>query len=137
MHKRKGALANSPALFSLKLCIFFAFSCPFLCLFLSFSAFLSLPCPFVILLYPYPPSFCSLLSFFCLISLFTIPQSFISYSFILIRLFSSLSLCIPFYLLFLPCPCSYYLLFISFTLVPVSFFCVFPFISVLFTLIPL
>ena len=37
MHKRKGALADSPALFSLKLCIFFAFSCPF---FMSFSVLL-------------------------------------------------------------------------------------------------
>ena len=86
MHKRKGALANSPALFSLKLCIFFAFSCPFLCLFLSFyilflsfSAFLSLPCPFVILLYPYPSSFCSLLSFFHLFASY-IPPYFALYS---------------------------------------------------------
>ena len=134
-------MANSPALVSLKLCIFFrlfppfsVFFCPFstfFCLFpplsvlsflfLSSSAFpypfLSFPIlllsffclinsslPFIVLLYPFTPSFIlsSLLALiFCLIPLFTIPQSFISYSFILIRPFSSLSLYIPFYLCFI------------------------------------
>ena len=105
MHKRKGALADSPALFSLKLCIFFAFSCPFLCLFLSFyilflsfSAFLSLPCPFVILLYPYPSSFCSLLSFFHLFASY-IPPYFALYSPI-IYFFSLSLICSLYFLLY-------------------------------------
>ena len=120
MHKREGALVNSPALVLSKLCMFFSpfspfssffyFFCYVLSLFCLYSAFITLSTfyvlfypffrlfisalPFVILLYPYPPSFIlsSLLALiFCLITLFTIPQSFI-----------------------------YYLLFISFTLVPVS-----------------
>ena len=62
MHKRKGALANSPALFSLKLCIFFAFSCPFFAFF----------CPFISFFYPFPPFYlfpALLLSFYILIHL--------------------------------------------------------------------
>ena len=105
MHKRKRLLVDSPALFSLKLCIsfrlFLPFFRPFSVFFHPFPPFNS-SLPFVILLYPYPHSFYSFLPFplfWCLIPLFTISQSFISYSFILIKpsyVFISLY---PFYLL--------------------------------------
>ena len=117
MHKRKGVLANSPALVSLKLCIFFRLFPPFFVLlypfsafftfsalfilFIFFSAFLTLPClllSFYILLYLLFILFYPFSTVCCLISLFTISQSFISYSFILIRPFPYLSLCVPFYL---------------------------------------
>ena len=78
MHKRKSALANSPALVSLKLCIFFPpfppFSVLFLPFFVSFRLFLSFfpfSCPllsfsvlfylslsFYILFYPFSALFC-------------------------------------------------------------------------------
>ena len=70
MHNRKGALASSLALVSLKLCIFFplfsAFFCPFSTFFCLFSASF---CPF----FPFPILFYPLSDFsrliFCLITL--------------------------------------------------------------------
>ena len=121
---------NSSALLSFKLCIFFLpFSALFLSFFYPFSAFLTLPYLLLPFLYPFTPSFLfsSILFqlFCCLIPLFTIPQSFISYSFILIKpfyvfisLYSILALSLllfPYYL-FYPCSCLSSLLYL----------CVFP-----------
>ena len=142
MHKRKGALANSSALLSLKLCIFFclflSFSCPFSVLFNLFTSFL----PFLILFYPFSIFFYSFRLLSLLYSAFTIYLSSLSFllflAFIILKPFYSpyLSLYIPFYLLFLPCLCSYSLI-ISFTLVPVLIYlCVFPFILPLSLLMP-
>ena len=142
MHKRKGVLANSSALVSLKLCIFFclflSFSCPFPVLFNLFTSF---P-PFFILFYPFFTFFNSFRLLSLLYSAFTIYLSSLSFllflAFIILKPFYSpyLSLYIPFYLLFLPCLCSYSLI-ISFTLVPVLIYlCVFPFILPLSLLMP-
>ena len=123
MHKRKGALVDFSALVSLKLCIFFAFFptsfYPFLSFFLPSLTLLRLLLSFYILLYLLFILFYPFSTVCCLIPLFTIPQSFISYSFILIRPFYVFISLYPFYLLFLPYPCSYSLI-ISFTLAPVS-----------------
>ena len=146
MHKRKGALANSSALLSLKLCIFFclflSFSCPFPVLFLSFLTFFTSFPPFFILFYPFSTFFNSFRLLSLLYSAFTIYLSSLSFllflAFIILKPFYSpyLSLYIPFYLLFLPCLCSYSLI-ISFTLVPVLIYlCVFPFILPLSLLMP-
>lgn len=65
MHKRKGVLANSSALVSLKLCIFFrlflSFSvlfCPFYPFYILFRLFTSF-LPFLILFYPFSTFFYS------------------------------------------------------------------------------
>ena len=62
MHKRKGALASSSALVSLKLCIFFLpFSvifCPFYPFYILFRLFTSF-LPFLILFYPFSTFFYS------------------------------------------------------------------------------
>ena len=130
MHKRKGVLANSSVLVSLKLCIFFclflSFSCPFPVLFLSFLTFFTSFPPFFILFYPFFTFFNSFRLLSLLYSAFTIYLSSLSFllflAFIILKPFYSpyLSLYIPFYLSFLPCLCSYSLI-ISFILVPVSF----------------
>ena len=108
MHKRKGVLANSSALVSLKLCIFFrlflsffylfsAFSCPFL----PFLSFLySFPPFYLFSTFPYPflSLFHILLLFsplmFCLIPLFNIS---LSYPFILFHSFYILKPCYNLY----------------------------------------
>ena len=106
--------------FSTFFCLFPAFFCPFLFFpipFISLFCFIKSSPPSVILLYPFLPSFTlsSLLALiFCLIPLFIIPQSFISYSFILIRPFSVFISLYPFYLL----P----FIFALFTLIPVYVF---------------
>ena len=129
MHKRKGVLANSSALVSLKLCIFFclflSFSALFI-LFIFFSAFLPLSHPSLSFSIPFSPSLILSASYLCFIPL--LPFIYLLYpfllflAFIILKPFYSpyLSLYIPFYLSFLPCLCSYSLI-ISFTLVPVSF----------------
>ena len=98
MHKRKGVLANSPALFSLKLCIYFRLFPPFSILFLPFFVFFRLFLSFL--------SFsCPLISFFCLFYIFCPFYPF----YILFRFFNSslpfvilLYPFIPSFLLFLP-----------------------------------
>ena len=93
---------------------------PFLSFLYSFPLFNS-SLPFIVLLYPFIPSFYSLLSFFnCLLPYFAFYYSSIIYFLFFYSykaFFSSLSLYIPF--TFCSCPCSYSLV-ISFTLAPVS-----------------
>ena len=94
MHKGKGVLVNSSALVSLKLCIFFAFSCPFLPFLYSFPPF------YLFSTFPYPflSLFHILLLFsplmFCLIPLFNIS---LSYPFILFHSFYILKPCYNLY----------------------------------------
>ena len=98
MHKRKGALANSSALLSLKLCIFFclflSFSCPFPVLFLSFLTFFTSFPPFFILFYPFSTFFNSFRLLSLLYSAFTIYLSSLSFllflAFIILKPFYSL-----------------------------------------------
>ena len=110
MHKRKGVLANSSALVSLKLCIFFCLFLSFSCPFLPFLSFLySFPPFYLFSTFPYPflSLFHILLLFsplmFCLIPLFNIS---LSYPFILFHVITS----IPFpYLLYIPLCTSFIL----------------------------
>ena len=66
MHKRKSVLVNSPALFSLKLCILFRLFPPFSTFFCLFSASFCPFFPFPVLFYPFSVLFCLSLSFFIL-----------------------------------------------------------------------
>ena len=101
MHKRKGALANSSVLVSLKLCIFFlpfpvlflsfpVLFCPFYPFYILFRLFTSF-LPFLILFYPFS-TFSPLM--FCLIPLFNIS---LSYPFILFHSFYILKPCYNLY----------------------------------------
>ena len=140
---------RTPRLCFLLNCVyFFAFSCPFPVLFCPFYPFYILFrlftsfLPFLILFYPFSTFFYSFRLLSLLYSAFTIYLSSLSFllflAFIILKPFYSpyLSLYIPFYLLFLPCLCSYSLI-ISFTLVPVLIYlCVFPFILPLSLLMP-
>ena len=101
MHKRKGALANSSVLVSLKLCIFFCLFLSFSCPFLPFLSFLySFPPFYLFSTFPYPflSLFHILLLFsplmFCLIPLFNIS---LSYPFILFHSFYILKPCYNLY----------------------------------------
>ena len=123
MHKRKGVLVNSPALVSLKLCIFFclflSFSALFI-LFIFFSAFLTLPClllSFYILfhlLLLFPPLI------FALFRYLIFPFHILLYSSTAFIFLSLVITSIPFpYLLYIPlctlfilCPYSFYPCFI-------------------------
>ena len=123
MHKRKGALVNSPALVSLKLCIFFRLFFVLFCSFISFFCLFYLFCPFypfyilfrffnsslpfVILLYPYPHSFYSFPPFRILYSaLFRyliFPFHILLYSSAAFIFLSLVIISIPFpYLLYIP-----------------------------------
>ena len=116
MHKRKGVFANSSALLSLKLCIFFRPFLYFFAIFYLFPPFFNLFYPFstfsslifrsvTFLLYPFY-SFLFLKPFYNLFYLFII--SFISlYS--LLPFILALSLLLFPYYLFYPCSCLLYL----------------------------
>ena len=128
MHKRKGALVNSSALVSLKLCIFFclflSFSALFI-LFIFFSAFLPLFYLSLSFSIPFPPSLILSASYLCFIPL--LPFIYLLYPFCSFWPLLFLSLFIPLiylsifpftfhsclvlfpYYLFYPCSCLLYL----------------------------
>ena len=133
MHKRKGALADSSALVSLKLCIFFRPFLYFFAIFYLFPPFFNLFYPFstfsplifrsvTFLLYPFY-SFLFLKPFYNLFYLFIFPFTF--HSCLVFALIPLLS----FIYLFYPCSCLSSLLCLcvfplltSFTLIPVYVF---------------
>lgn len=116
MHKGKGVLVDSAALFSLKLCIYFRLFLSFFCLFFLFLSsfvllypFLSLfrlfnsSLPFVILLYPFTPSFYSLLSFLhCSAALFCF-LLFLNHLFLIICSYFVVLMCLSLCNLLLQC----------------------------------
>ena len=94
MHKRKGALANSSALLSLKLCIFFCLFLSFFCPFpVLFNLFLPLSHPSLSFSIPFPPSLILSASYLCFIPL--LPFIYLLYPFCFFFLLLFLSLFIP------------------------------------------
>ena len=95
MHKRKGVLVNSPALVSLKLCIFFRLFSSFFVLLYPFSAFFTFSALFILFIFfsAFLTLPCLLLSFYILFHLLLLfpilPLIFRSVTFLLYPFFTA------------------------------------------------